>query len=43
MSGQRINESISRTVDEIYLDQLVEESRVKRCEADKLSKAKCIN
>ena len=40
---QRINESISRTVDEIYLDQLVEESRVKRCEADKLSKAKCIN
>ena len=28
---QRINDSISRTVDEIRLDQLVEESRKKQC------------
>ena len=28
---QRINDSISRTVDEIMLDQLVEESRKKSC------------
>ena len=28
---QRINDSISRTVDEIRLDQLVEESRRKQC------------
>lgn len=28
---QRINESISQTVDEIMLDQLVEESRKKNC------------
>lgn len=30
---QRINESISRTVDEIMLDQLVEESKKKNCAA----------
>ena len=28
---QRINDSISQTVDEIRLDQLVEESRRKQC------------
>lgn len=34
---QRINESISRTVDGIMLDQLVEESRKKTCTAEERS------
>ena len=38
---QRINDSISRTVDEIRLDQLVEESRRKQCGG--LDRAGCKN
>ena len=38
---QRINDSISRTVDEIRLDQLVEESRKKQCTG--LDRAGCKN
>lgn len=38
---QRINESISRTVDEIMLDQLVEESRKKNCAG--MDRASCKN
>ena len=38
---QRINDSISRTVDEIRLDQLVEESRRKQCTG--LDRAGCKN
>ena len=38
---QRINESISRTVDEIMLDQLVEESRKKNCAG--IDRALCKN
>lgn len=38
---QRINESISRTVDEIMLDQLVEESRRKNCVG--MDRASCKN
>ena len=38
---QRINESISRTVDEIMLDQLVEESRKKNCAG--IDRAVCKN
>ena len=38
---QRINESISQTVDEIMLDQLVEESRKKSCAG--MDRALCKN
>ena len=38
---QRINESISRTVDEIMLSQLVEESRKKNCAG--MDRASCKN
>ena len=38
---QRINDSISRTVDEIRLDQLVEESRKKQCAG--VDRAACKN
>lgn len=38
---QRINESISQTVDEIMLDQLVEESRKKNCAG--MDRASCKN
>jgi Rrf2 family protein len=38
---QRINDSISRTVDEIRLDQLVEESRKRQCAG--VDRASCKN
>ena len=39
---QRINESINRTVDEIRLDQLMEESRKRKDEAGTVGSC-CIN